>query len=302
MIRTILLLLACSLALAACGGGSGGSSNGITNPPLPSADPASATLIEDNTEASQFLARASFGGTNADIAELAGSDAADWLAREFNKAPTFFLGNTLLRQEPDGDISSRVPSDLFWQAMIGANDQLRQRMVFALSQIFVISQNSLFGEEAAVAAYMDILSRNAFGNYRQLMEDVTYSPVMARYLTYLRNRRGDPNTGRQPDENYARELLQLFTIGLVELNLDGTPMLSGGQPIETYNNQDIVGLARVFTGLAYRGEDNFFRTPSRNDPDRYGQLIIYPEQHSELEKSFLGVTIPANTGETKASI
>lgn len=280
--------------LAACGGGGGG--GGESNRPLPDANPSSSTIVSDQSESSRFLARASFGGTVEEIDELSGRDAADWLDREFDKEPTFYLDRTRQRRNSDGNIPFRTPTDLFWQAMIGANDQLRQRMVFALSQILVVSQNNMFGEETALAAYMDILSRNAFGNYRDLLEDITYSPIMANFLTYLRNQRGDPNSDRQPDENYAREILQLMTIGLVELNLDGTPVLLNGEPIETYNNDDIVGLARVFTGLAYaNGANNFFVTPNNTNPNRWGRLIIYPEQHSELEKSFLGASIPAGT-------
>ena len=165
-------------------------------------------------------------------------------------------------------------------------------MAFALSQIVVYS-DAADNDQLMRGYYQDILIRNALGNYRELLDEVTYSPAMAEWLTYMRNRKGDPNTGRMPDENYAREILQLFSIGLVDLNLDGTPRLDAqGQQIETYSNDDIIGLARVFTGLAHAG-GNFNRRPDDGDIQ---QLEMYPEQHSELEKVFLGTTIPAGTG------
>jgi uncharacterized protein (DUF1800 family) len=144
---------------------------------------------------------------------------------------------------------------------------------------------------------MDVLDRNAFGNYRTLIEDVTYSPSMAQFLTYLNNRNEDPSINRVPDENYARELMQLFTIGLVELNRDGTTRLDGaGQPIETYDNADITGLAKVFTGLSWDDGEFGGRFPSSDRPvAAYSPLAIFPEHHSTSEKSFLNVSIPANT-------
>ena len=174
-------------------------------------------------------------------------------------------------------------------------------MAYALSQILVAST---FGGELLsdipqpMAYYQDVLKRNAFGNYRDLLEEITYSPAMGHYLTYIGNQKADPVTGRMPDENYAREILQLFTIGLVELNQDGTPVIgANGQPVELYTNADITGLARVFTGLDLTGAD-------RSDPgfdeeeilDEWLQpMSIFPELHSPEAKSFLGTTIPSGT-------
>ncbi|MEL7481663.1 MAG: DUF1800 family protein, partial [Pseudomonadota bacterium] len=131
-------------------------------------------------------------------------------------------------------------------------------------------------------------------NYRDLIQEVTYSPAMADYLTYLRNRKADPERGRMPDENYARELLQLFTIGLVELNPDGTPRLGpDGNPIELFDNEDIQGLARVFTGLSLQGT-GFFGGDAAPDGE-YSELLMFDEFHEEGEKVFLGTVIPAGT-------
>lgn len=229
-----------------------------------------------------------------EITALVGDDSTQWLAAEFAEPATFYLPSLLARIDNGEDVRRRAHSDDYFEAMVEADDQLRQRMVFALSQILVVSENQFGTPLELVGYYMDILSENALGNYRDLLEDVTYSPAMARYLTYLNNRKGNPATGRMPDENYARELLQLFTIGVVELNMDGTPRTDGqGRPIETYTNEDIVGLARVFTGLSLKGPQ--FGSGGDDDAN-FSPLQIFPEQHSELDKIFLGLTIPAGTG------
>ena len=140
---------------------------------------------------------------------------------------------------------------------ISANDELRQRVQYALSEQFVISgttpavQNMPRGE----AAYYDMLGTDAFGNFRQLLQDVTLNPMMGQFLSMLQNDKGDANT--DPDENYAREVMQLFTIGLYQLNDDGTQKLdSTGNPIPTYSNTDVMGLAKVFTGFSWNVPGN----------------------------------------------
>ncbi|MEL7219010.1 MAG: DUF1800 family protein, partial [Pseudomonadota bacterium] len=175
---------------------------------------------------------------------------------------------------------------IFWDGAIAGDNPLRHRMTLALSQIVVASEMVLVNDASRMAYYMNAIGDNAFGNYRDLLEDVTYSPAMSQYLTYLGNEKGNPDTGRMPDENYAREILQLFSIGIDELNMDGTQRLRGdGTPIETYTNEDIVGLARVFTGLTFGP-----------GADRYAVPLVMTESgHSDLEKTFLGRTIPAYT-------
>jgi len=189
-------------------------------------------------------------------------------------------------------------SNSFWQTAIESEDQLRQRMAFALSQILVISNLSdLFRVPQTVAASMDILTEGALGYCRDLLHEVTYSPAMAVSLAYLRYEQADPLTGRVPDENYARELLQLFTIGLVELAPDGTPVTdAGGQPIELFNNDTITGLAKVFTGLSPAGAA--FNAPQLSLPQAayYQPLVMFDDFHSLEEKQFLGTTIAAGPG------
>jgi len=260
-----------------------------STPPPPASPPPlgpDAAILASAEESSRFLMQASFGGTMGEIEALVDTNAAEWISAEINKAPTLFLPQMQAIVDSGGDINGRSHSDLVWDTMFLAEDQLRQRMVFALSQILVVSDRGMRNEGFQHAYYLDVLSRNAFGNYRDLLQDVTYSPAMAEYLTYMRNRKSDPASGRLPDENYAREVLQLFTIGLVDLNGDGTPRAGN---IETYDNDDIQGLARVFTGLALKG-GNFYQA---DDDARYSPLQMYNDQHSPLEKSFLTVTIPA---------
>ncbi len=314
-IKSLLSALLASSFLVACGGGGGDSSpqslsstpTSVTPPPTTPSGPAPAptgpttppptvtkpfTNLETREEAARFLTQASFGGTDAEIDALVGTDAADWIANEMSKPATLMLpemqSRYATREDTDGNHSR-----LIWQTMLTADDQLRQRMMFALSQIFVISTDDFFDQGYSSAYYTDILTHQAFGQYRDILDEVTYSPAMARYLTYYRNLKGDERTGRMPDENYAREILQLFSIGLVELEMDGTPKT--GSP-ETYDNDDVIGLARVFTGLS--GEGPSFSYRDQVEDWRNRPLKVFDDIHSPLEKSFLGTTIPENTSGT----
>ena len=211
----------------------------------------------DGSIAARFLIQASFGPTAAAIADLTSTTYAGWIDAQMAAVPTFHLpyyrarANEFLTRSGGNDDGYFTPrQEAWWQYAITAPDQLRQRMALALSEILVISQDSsLSGDNEGVTAYYDLLVREAFGNYRQLLEDVTLSPMMGTYLSMIRNRKPNTRTGSQPDENYAREIMQLFTIGLSKLNADGTLLLDGsGNPIPTYTQADIVGLAHVFTG------------------------------------------------------
>ena len=186
----------------------------------------------DAREAARFLSQATFGPTAGDIDALVSLGPEAWLLQELTAPPTLHLDFVLAGFPDDGRFFddngnplpglATLPAVSHWRGIIEGQDQLRQRMAYALSQIFVVSANSNIGRAPqTLAHYMDILTLNAFGNFRDLLEAVTYSPAMAIYLTYLRNESADPVTGRVPDENYAREILQLFSVGLVELNADG---------------------------------------------------------------------------------
>jgi hypothetical protein len=176
-------------------------------------------------------------------------------------------------------------------------------VAFALSQIFVVSDVSL-GEDSQsepLAYYYDLLVNGAFGNFRTLLENVTLSPVMGLYLSALRNSKADPVTGQTPDENYAREVMQLFTIGLVKLQPDGTLLLGAdGLTVPTYNQTTITQMAKVFTGWAYPSTNlASFRTASTN---YYSPMQLFPAYHDDTAKDLTPVTtttIAANQGGTK---
>lgn len=301
-----LILLASTLALFACGGGGGGGSSSNSDEPLPAPPPPEPVAITAE-EATRFLSQATFGPSTAGIDEVVASGLEQWLLDEFEKPASLHLDEVLSGFPEDGIFFGDngmplpevifLPSDSFWQTVIEGNDQLRQRMAFALSQLLVVSSDSNLNRvPQTVAQYMDILTEGAFGNYRDLLQNVTYSPAMAIYLTYLRNEKANTALGRVPDENYARELLQLFTIGLVELNPDGTPVTNpDGSEVELFDNGDITELAKVFTGLSF--DAPAFRTPLRALPlpAYYTPLLMFDAFHSEDAKNFLGISIPANT-------
>jgi uncharacterized protein (DUF1800 family) len=184
-----------------------------------------------------------------------------------------------------------------WQALISAPDSLRQRATLAWSQIFVVGLDGLNGQfrQFRLAAYWDLLAQHAFGNFRTLLEAVTLSPAMGNYLNMAGNRKADA-AGRVPDENYAREVMQLFTIGLVALNPDGTPLRdTQGEPLDSYNETDVSQLARVFTGWnTDRGPFTTLLDTQRNP------MLLTANLHETGSSRVLGTTIPANIDGTLA--
>jgi uncharacterized protein (DUF1800 family) len=299
MTKTVIRLATTSIAAAlliSCGGSSSSSAPSspvavVVPPPAPPSPGQESLTLDTPQKAARFLSKTSFGGSLEQIEQTQGELASSLLKKEFQKSTRYILPDLKQNYEAGEEIDNRAHANAFWNAMVEADDQLRQRMVFALSQIVVTSDNPMGNKPLTNAQYIDTLSRHAFGNYKDLLKEVTYTPAMANYLTYLRNRKGDPRTGRMPDENYAREFLQLFTTGLVELNMDGTPKLVDGKAVEIFNNDDIVGLAKVFTGLSLKG--SAFWT---GDVDsEYSRLQMFEDKHSDLEKTFLGKTIEAGT-------
>jgi uncharacterized protein (DUF1800 family) len=193
----------------------------------------------------------------------------------------------------------------FWRQAVLGPDQLRQRLTFALSEIFVVStvNSPVEIQKDAHASYLDMLSRNAFGNFRTLLEQVATHPTMGKYLSHMGNMKEDPTTGRLPDENFARELMQLFTVGLWELNPDGSRKKNAnGQDIPTYSQADVMGMAKVFTGWGWGngdwiyGQVNPAPAYSAYAKDWTHQMINYAQYHSASQKSILrGTVIPSGT-------
>ncbi len=258
-----------------------------------------------STEAARFLVQATYGPNMAEISRVASIGPAAWIEEQFNTAPMdSHWQYAMVRNGPPGCTvcdSSFINAvmESFWLQAVRGPDQLRQRTVFALSQIFVVSNvnSSIDSVVGAHASYLDMLSRNAFGNYRDLLEQVSTHPAMGHYLSHFRNEREDAATGRIPDENYAREVMQLFSIGLWELNPDGSRRVdAGGAFIPTYRQDDVSGLARVFTGWSWGGPDrSVARWNGWLEHSWREQMGLYPDFHSSSEKRFLGVTIPAGT-------
>jgi uncharacterized protein (DUF1800 family) len=274
------------------------------------------------TDASRFLQQATFGATDADIQNLSLIGYQAWLNQQFAAQQTLMepgveqaviLNNpacaaadvkcnaALFVQNPQDE---NYVENAFWQDSLSASDELRQRVQHALSEVFVISgtnasvQNMPRGE----ANYYDMLGVDAFGNFRQLVQDVTLNPMMGQWLNMLGNDKGNATT--DPDENYAREVMQLFTIGLYQLNNDGTQKLDGsGNPIPTYSNTDVMGMAAVFTGFSWQipgdtteaGWSNCCQYVGTGFGEELLPMTSYSDHHSTVEKDFLGVTIAASS-------
>ena len=277
-----------------------------TQSPSPAVDPAAKL---SKPEAARLLVQATYGPNISEIGRLADMGYGAWIDEQFATVPMDSHWNYVHRMGPigcspctSGDINTVMES--FWMQAIRGPDQLRQRMVLALSEIFVVStvNSSLSTDATAHAGYLDVLSRNAFGNYRVLLEQVATHPAMGVYLSHLKNEKEDPSSGRLPDENFAREVMQLFSIGLWELNDDGSRKKDAtGNDIPTYNQADIMGMAKVFTGWSWGNgdwESGFSGiNPSAPYERVYNQpMMVYPAHHSASEKRILrGVVIPANT-------
>jgi uncharacterized protein (DUF1800 family) len=244
--------------------------------------------------ASRFLNQASFGPTWNEINNVVTQGYDTWITNQIALPAT--LHRPRLEAKSSEGISQR--QEVWWYHSTHAPDQLRQRIAFALSEIFVISDedDTLRNEQIAMAAYYDMLLGHAFGDFRQLLEDVTLSPMMGTYLSSLRNEKEDIQRGISPDENFAREIQQLLTIGLWQLHPDGTAKLGpSGLTVPTYDQDDIVGFSRVFTGWAFKKEPepNFYW----GDRDYFNPMELYDEFHEDGEKHVINdVVIPAGQG------
>ena len=264
-----------------------------------------------DAEAARFLTMATFGPTAADIAHLRSVGYGQWIDQQLA------MPATLERPAVEAiDAGVQNPGQSHRRAQwfliaITAPDQLRQRAAWALSQIMVASDqgNKLGQDPVALAEYYDTLARDAFGYfdnsgyhagvYPTLLADVTYSPAMAKMLTYVQNDKGDPVLHLSPDENYAREVMQLFSIGLIERNLDFSPKLSGGNLIPTYDQSMVTGAAHVFTGLSYDPTySNGFRSYPTNGASwtiaDYLPLFCYETHHDETSKAVLDGHVISN--------
>lgn len=256
--------------------------------------------------AARLLTQATFGPTRAEIDRVADMTAKAWLEEQWSKPPTYELPfvdreRAALQavRGPSVDLKTDTRIEAWWEAVLHGEDQLRQRVAFALSEIFVVSDDNgpLRNRVDGPTHYYDMLVRNASGNFRELLEEVTLHPAMGNFLSMLRNAKPDPLHGIYPDENFAREVMQLFTIGLYKLRPDGTLERDfAGLPIPTYSQSTVENMARVFTGWTYApvgsGTTFTYGTASWREP-----MFLYESQHDRGEKViFDGIVLPAGVG------
>jgi uncharacterized protein (DUF1800 family) len=286
----IWLLLA---LLAACGGSaSSPTSSGVSSSGTGSSSSSSASASQPmgTAAAARLLMQGAMGTSLTDLSTAAAESYDAWFAAQAAATPSLELPRVInLNPSREG---------AWWYNAVNGSDQLRQRMAFALSEIFVVSNidTVLAARGQALASYYDLLTNNALGNFRTLLGAVSQSPVMGQYLTFFRNDVPNPATGVQADENYAREIMQLFTIGLWQLNPDGTQMLDGsGNPTPAYAQPDVTNLADVFTGWGSHPVDgDSGRRAWASDDDLLDPMACYPEHHDTSAKTIVGaVAIPA---------
>jgi uncharacterized protein (DUF1800 family) len=253
-----------------------------------------AKVIMDSAHAARLLHQASLGPTYDEILSAQGLSTQEWIDAQMELPITYHVD--YLENYPDRDYPRQINRiDAWWKGSLNAPDQLRQRVAYAMSQIFVVSDfnNSLANEPKGMVSYYDMLLENAFGNYRDILETISRSPIMGKYLDHLGNEKADDARNIRPDENYARELLQLFSLGLEELEINGLPKKDeNGLPIPAYTQADIEGFAKVFTGWTF-GASEFWGRPSNNHSILMSPFEAY---HSTAEKHLISdVVIPANT-------
>jgi uncharacterized protein (DUF1800 family) len=295
------------------------------------AAPLPAAMQPTVVDTARFLAQASFGATGqAEINAVQQAGFEAWLNHQLSLGTFSHLDylearrqvrqvelNSKVMSEPGGSAEQPVMAggapemaylsdewsyEAIWQQWLYDPGQLRARMAFALSQIMVISNIAPDIPPLAMSSYMDMLNRNAFANYRGLLEQVTLHPAMGYYLNMLESEKEDPEEGTHPNENYAREVLQLFSIGLVKLNIDGSPQRdSGGRTIPTYDQAVVQGFAKAFSGWSFGG-----RNTTRADMFGHGEdnwivpMQAWPSKHDTGVKVLLdGRSLPAGQSAQK---
>ncbi|WP_431274848.1 DUF1800 domain-containing protein [Variovorax ureilyticus] len=321
--------LAAAAALAACGGGGGGGGSGFALPTASgsgtqagslsslASTPTGQTYVyteaKSDDEAARFLLQAQFSASDAEIAAVRSKGYLPWLGEQVDRAATQ-TGWDWIASKPYNTVNV---DDMVWNQLMTAPDGFRKRAALALSEIFVVSATDIGSNwpDHMMAQYWDTLVRGVTGNFRQLLEDVTLNPAMGHYLNTKGNQKENAQ-GRQPDENYAREVMQLMSIGLYQLNADGTLRTGAdGAALDTYTLDDVTNLARVFTGydLDIRTDEKSGTAGAFTPPGATytiegngwttRPMALTASRHSTLEAKFLGTTVPAGTdGKTALKI
>lgn len=306
--QTAAAALAAAALLAACGGGGGAEPGGTATPAGSEPTPTTPTAPPPTRrDAARFLSQATFGATGpaqVDALVTQGFDA--WLTAQFAKPAALhmdYLNSQRGRDQKAGEkpyLAEETSYEAVWQQWLTGEDQLRARVSWALLQIFVISNIAPDIRPAAMSSYLDMLNRNAFGNWRTLLQDVALHPAMGYYLNMLESEKENTSKGTHPNENFAREVLQLFSIGLVQLNADGSLKLGGdGKTQPTYDEAVVKGFAKAFSGWSFGALDNTKSSQFHNHDENDESLWVVPMKawstyHSTGEKLLLdGKTLPA---------
>jgi len=280
--------------------------HGSQQPPAAVTDPGYTNDNKTDAGAARFLNQAAFGAAPADIAYVKAHGYAGWLTHQFTLPTTHLQTYVQTNQnlDPNDPFPSNISQNGWWYNSVNAPDQLRQRVAFAFSEIMVVSdENTDLGNHAdGLAAFYDVLLDHAFGNFRDLLKSVTLSPAMGDYLNMLGSGKGNLASGLHPSENYGREIMQLFSVGLNRIWLDGSAALdSDGNLIPTYDQGTITnGMARVFTGWNFhQASQTNGRLPTGFFPpqDWVNPMTLVPSRHELGAKTVLGhVVLPAATG------
>ena len=251
-------------------------------------------------EASRFLSQAALGANMDEIASVSQMGYGAWIEDQFTRGPGLIEPRVHWWRENDDNVFFVHRRYAWWEQVMSSDDLLRQRMATALGEVYVLSDEALDGGAAVegMAHFYDMLLRHSFGNWRDILRDVSLHPAMGFYLSHLQNRKASAAENRFPDENFAREVMQLFSIGLFELNPDGSRANDAqGNDIPTYNNEDITNFARVFTGFSYGGPNNSTNVPWQF---LFGQWVwnapmkVWLEEHDTEEKHLLrGTVLPS---------
>ena len=273
--------------------------------------PGTAASQVTRQQAARFLQQASFGPTMTELDRVQSLGFSGWITDQVITQPPTYQRPAIEAMVQDlrgprvdlsynfnnQDLSGNNTATAFARGAIRGPDQLRQRVAFALSQILVTSKRdaNLADRPVAMTDFYDIFIRNAFGNYRDILGEVTRHPAMGLYLSHVGNQKARPEINQFPDENYAREVMQLFTIGLWELNPDGTRKTNAsGNFIPSYSNSDVTELARVFTGYWFGGQS--WSNGGYNDSQLSVPMTMWAEKHDFEAKTFLGgLSIPSRS-------
>jgi uncharacterized protein (DUF1800 family) len=305
-----LCVVAASVLLAACGSNNNSSKQDQANAPPVVVGGSGTTALDPNLappppaagsepsfkDASRFLTQSSFGiQGEQQVADLQKQGYERWMWDQFRASSDTHVGylDSQKSREMDGRAREEMSYEAVWKQWLNGQDQLRARVAWALLQIVVISNIAPDIRPYAMSSYMDMLNKNAFGNYRQLLEDVTLHPAMGYYLNMIESEKEDPTVNRKPNENYAREVLQLFSIGLYKLNQDGSSQTdASGALMPTYGANEIAGFAKAFTGWSFGALNNSDNNAFHNHDENQDNLWVVPMKawgsyHSSGDKTLL---------------